>query len=88
MKTFFKSRLRWYGHVARREETHWLERILHFPVAGRNPRGRPRKTWEETIKEDRRAFDITHTDPTDRIAWRRAIKEMYCPTPQSGKNGL
>ena len=35
-----KSRLRWYGHVARREETHWLQRILDFPVAGRNPHGR------------------------------------------------
>ena len=83
-----KSRLRWYGHVARREETHWLQRILNFPVPGRKPRGRPRKTWGETIKEDRRASNITHIDPTDRTAWRRAIKEMNCPTPQSGKNGL
>ena len=82
-----KSRLRWFGHVARREESHWLQRILNFPVAGRNPCGRPRKSWEETIKEDRRASNITHIDPTDRTTWRRAIKEMYCPTPQSGKNG-
>ena len=80
-----KSRLRWYGHVARREETHWLQRILNFPVAGRKPRGRPRKTWAETITEDRRASNITHINPTDRTAWRRAIKEMTCPTPQSGK---
>ena len=83
-----KSRLRWYGHVARREEAHWLQRILNFPVAGRKPRGRPCKTWGETITEDRRASNITHTDPTDRTAWRTAIKEMNCPTPQSGKNGL
>ena len=55
-----KSRLRWYGHVARREETHWLQRILNFPVAGKNPRGRPRKTWEGIITEDRRASNITH----------------------------
>ena len=76
-----KSRLRWYGHVARSEEIHWLQRILNFPVAGRKPHGRPRKTWEETITEDRRASNITHIDPTDRTA----IKEMNCPTPQSGK---
>ena len=54
-----KSRLRWYGHVARREETHLLQRILNFPVARRKPRGRPRKPWGETI---------THIDPTDRTA--------------------
>ena len=83
-----KSRPRWYGHVARREETHWLQRILNFPVAGRKPCGRSRKTWEETITEHRRASNITHIDPTDRTAWRTAIKEMNCPTPQSGNNGL
>ena len=42
--------------------------ILNFPVAGRKPRGRPHKTWEETITEDRRASNITHIDPTDRTA--------------------
>ena len=63
-----KSRLRWYGHVARREETHWLQRILNFTVPGRKPCGRPRKTWEETNKEDRRVSNITHIDPTDRTA--------------------
>jgi len=44
--------------------------------------------WEETINEDRTASDITHIDPTDRKAWKTAIKEINCPTPQSGKNGL
>ena len=47
-----KSTLRWYGYVIRREETHWLQRILHFLVAGRKPRRRPRKTWGETITEE------------------------------------
>ena len=74
--------------LARREETHWLKRISNFPVAGRNPRGRPRKIWEETITEDRRASNITHIDPTDRTAWRRAIKVMKYPIPQSGKMDL
>ena len=82
------SRLRWYGHVARREETHWLQRIVRFLVAGRNPRGRPHKMWEDTVREDRRVANITHVDPASRAAWGRAIREMKCPTPQSGKNGL
>ena len=48
----FKMLATWYGHVARREETHWPQRTLNFPVAGRKPCGRPRKTWGETITED------------------------------------
>ena len=62
-------------------------RVLHL-VAGRKPHGRPRKTWEETTTEDRRASNITHIDPTDRKGWRTAIKEMNCPTLLSEKNGL
>ena len=52
-------------------ETHWLQRILNSSVAGRKPRGRSRKTWEETITEDRPQSMlqyITHIDPTDRTA--------------------
>ena len=43
------------------------------------------KTWGETITEDRRASNITHIDPSDRKAWRTAIKEMNCPTHRLGK---
>ena len=80
-----RSRLRWYGHVARREETHWLQKFFNFPFGGRKPRGTLRKTWGEIITEDRGASNITHIDPTDRTAWRTAIKEINCPTTQSGK---
>ena len=61
--------------VARREETHWLQRILHFPVAGRNPRGRPRKTWEETITEDRR--ESTTVEPYSEVHGTMKITLLY-----------
>ena len=38
------GRLRWCGHVARRETTLWLQKALKFPVYGRRPHGRPRIT--------------------------------------------
>ena len=37
--------------MARREETHWLQRTLKFTVAGRNRRGRPLKTWRKLLKK-------------------------------------
>ena len=79
---------RWFGHVARKEATQLLQRALNFPVTGRKPCGRPRKTWRETIEEDTKTSGIIHMDPTDRKDWKAAIKEMKCPTPQSGTNGL
>ena len=53
--------------------------VLYFPVAGRKPCGRSSKTWGETITEDRRASNFIHIDPTDKQAWRTAIKEMNRP---------
>ncbi len=40
-----RNRLRWFGHVRRREEGHILRQALHFEVEGRRPPGRPKKTW-------------------------------------------
>ncbi len=41
-----RSRLRWYGHVRRREEDHILRRAAEMEVEGVRPRGRPKKTWQ------------------------------------------
>ena len=35
-----KSRLRWYGHVMRREESAGMKRALEFEVEGKLGRGR------------------------------------------------
>ena len=39
------SRLRWFGHVHRREEGEWIRKVCELQVQGRRPEGRPRKTW-------------------------------------------
>ncbi len=39
-----KIRLRWFGHVRRREE-HILRQAVNFEVEGRRLPGRPKKTW-------------------------------------------
>ena len=57
-----QGRLRWYGHVVRREEDRWLTEGWRFEVEGPRPRGRPRKTWDEMLAEDRRLSDLTNVD--------------------------
>ena len=40
-----KSRLRWYGHVMRRDETVGIRRVLEVEVSGAMGRGRPPGSW-------------------------------------------
>ncbi|XP_076951351.1 putative sphingolipid transporter spinster homolog 2 [Bidens hawaiensis] len=47
-----EGRLRWYGHVKRRQETTPVRVVETLNVEGRRSRGRPKLTWEERIRQD------------------------------------
>ena len=49
-----RNRLRWFGHVGRRDELCWIKRIETLQVDGDGVKGRPRKRWRELLKEDMR----------------------------------
>jgi len=40
-----QNRLRWYGHVLRKEDTDWVKKCMEYEVEGARPRGRPKRTW-------------------------------------------
>ncbi len=73
-----RMRLRWFGHVVRREEDHIVRRAMEFEVEGRRPAGRPRKTWRQGVEEDMRRLNIRAEMAGERIQWRRLISR---PTP-------
>ena len=50
------SRLGWYGHVYR--SSSWINRITSLEVSGSAPRSRPKKTWMQTIADDKRKWKI------------------------------
>ncbi len=79
-----KTRLRWCGHVRRREKGYILRRALNFEVEGRRPPGRPKKTWRVVAKEDVRMLNIKEEMAMDRQQWRRLISPT---TPPLGING-
>ena len=66
------TRLRWFGHVARSSD--WINRVTKLQVPGPQPRGRPKKTWQETVDKDRVEWRMQNTDPLDRDAWRAALQ--------------
>ena len=49
-----QRRLRWFGHIGRREDNSWLKKVQILGVDGHSGRGRPCKTWEDVIMEELR----------------------------------
>ena len=43
-------------------------------VHGPRPRGRPKRTWREVVREDCPAHKTGREDAMDRCGWRRMIK--------------
>ena len=67
-------RLRWIGHVARREEGRSL--LIGTP-AGKRPLGRARRRWEDNIRTDLKERGINTRNwvdsPQDRDYWRAVV---------------
>jgi len=76
-----ESRLRWYGHVQRREDDHRLKRILETEVYGCRNWGRQRKKWINTNSQDLISLNLTPVDVEDRDDWRRRTR-VADPSPE------
>ena len=69
-----RGRLRWFGHVERKDDSDWVRKCMDLQVVGPTPRGRPRKTWMEVVKSDMKAMGLKREDAKDRDLWRGSIK--------------
>ena len=65
----------WYGHVLRKDDDDWVKKCMEHEVEGSRPRGRPKKTWKEVVREDCQARNLNKEDAMDRCKWRKVIKE-------------
>ena len=65
-----ERRMRWYGHVTRRDEECVGKRVMGIEVQG-SGRGRPRKRWADCVKDDLREKGLSGEEVYDRAAWRR-----------------
>ena len=71
-----QNRLRWYGHVLRKEYDDWVKKCMEYEVQGPIPRGRPKRTWREVVREDCQACKMNKDDAMDRCKWRKMIKDV------------
>ena len=83
-----RGRLRWYGHVIRKEENDWVKKVLSYNLEGTRPSGRPKKTWQMTVLEDMKALGIDHEVAMDRSRWKRAISRVKSNPAVPGKRTL
>ena len=69
-----EARLRWYGHVLRRDEEVVERRMMDMEVQGRRERGRPKTRWKDCIAGDVREKQLDLGMVHNRNDWRQLIK--------------
>ena len=67
-----QNRLRWYGHVLRKEGNDWVKKCMKYEVEG----PRPKRTWREVVREECQARKLNTKDAMDRSKWRKLIKDV------------
>ena len=66
-----QNRLRWYGHLLRKEDTDWVKK---YEVEGSRPRGRPKRTQREVVQKDCQARNLNREDAMDHGRWKKLMK--------------
>ena len=71
-----ESRLKWYGHVLRREDECVGKRVMEMKVPGKRRRGRPKWKWLDSIRNDFSERELSGEDAQDRPIWRRLTSHI------------
>ena len=65
-----RSRLRWMGHVLRKDKDDWVRRSMKMVIKGKRGAGRPRMTWVKAVESDMRVKGLMREDAEDQTKWR------------------
>ena len=76
------SRMRWFGHVER--STGWIAEVCKLNVVAQKRSGRPRKSWDEVLENDRQKLGMDSADPQNRSEWRGRLQERLVKKPNPG----
>ena len=73
------SRMRWFGHVQRSKG--WISKVRKLNLVAQKSSDRPRKSWDEVIKNDRKKLDMDSADPQNRSAWKGRLRGRLAKKP-------
>ena len=57
-------------------------RVRSRPVPGRKGPGRPKKTWEECVKQDLKVCGLSEAGTQDKLSWRSSVKNSRQELPR------
>ena len=80
--------MRWYGLVERSKG--WIAHVRKLNIVAQKRSGKPRKSWDEVLLDDRKKLGMDTADPQNRSEWRgrlrmRLVKQVQ---PSVEDNGL
>ena len=61
-----EARLRWFGHVRRKDDGYIGRRMMRMELPGKRKRGRPERRFMDVAKEYTSKVDVTEEDTEDR----------------------
>ena len=73
------SRMRWFRHVER--STGWIAEVRKLNVVAQKRSGRPRKSWDEVLENDRKKLGMDSADPQNCSEWRGRLRERLVKKP-------
>ena len=73
-----EARLRWYGHVRRKDDGYIGRRMLRMELPGKRKRESHKRRFTDVVKEDMAVTEVTEQDAEDRNNWRWKI---HCSDP-------
>jgi len=62
--------------VLRKEDDDWVKKCMQYESEGPRPRGRPKRTWTEVVKEDCQARKLNTGDAVDRSKLWKLIMDV------------
>ena len=72
-----EGRLRWYGHVMRRDQEYVGRKMIEMELPGKRKRGRLKRRFLNLMKEDMGEIGAKEMDVEDRTVWRKMIRCGY-----------
>ena len=73
------SRMRWFGHAER--STGWIAEVRKLNVVAQKRSGRPRKSWDEVLENDRNKLGMDSADLQNHSEWRGRLRERLVKKP-------
>jgi len=62
--------------VLRKDDGDWEKKCMEYEDEGPRPRGRPKRTWTEVVREDCQARKLNEEDAMDLCKWRKVLKDV------------